>query len=396
MKKNKFLLLAAVAVVFASCGGQQGQMGDNEYAVRTIETQSTELQTSYPAVIRGVQDVEIRPMVSGFITKMHVKQGQTVKKGQVLFEINRVTYEAAARQAKAAVNSAAAQLNTSKLTYENNQKLFANNVIGTYELQSSKNAYENAQAALAQAKANYASAKQNLDYCYVTSPANGVVGDLPYRVGALVSASSAEPLTTVSDINTMQVYFAMTEKDVLDMAKTKGGLHAAISEYPAVKLQLADGTTYGHDGKVAAVSGVIDQATGSVSMRADFPNPDHLLKSGGSGSIVVPHVSTGAIVVPQDAVVQVQDRYFVYILGGDNKVKYSPVTVNPNNDGKNYIIESGLKAGDKIVVSGVTTLKDGMQITPITEAQYQEKLKKTSQMGAHQNDLNKLKEDLTK
>ena len=396
MKKNKFLLLAAVAVVFASCGGQQGQMGDNEYAVRTIETQSTELQTSYPAVIRGVQDVEIRPMVSGFITKMHVKEGQTVKKGQVLFEINRVTYEAAARQAKAAVNSAAAQLNTSKLTYENNQKLFANNVIGTYELQSSKNAYENAQAALAQAKANYASAKQNLDYCYVTSPANGVVGDLPYRVGALVSASSAEPLTTVSDINTMQVYFAMTEKDVLDMTKTKGGLHAAISEYPAVKLQLADGTTYGHDGNVAAVSGVIDQATGSVSMRADFPNPDHLLKSGGSGSIVVPHVSTGAIVVPQDAVVQVQDRYFVYILGGDNKVKYSPVTVNPNNDGKNYIIESGLKAGDKIVVSGVTTLKDGMQITPITEAQYQEKLKKTSQMGAHQNDLNKLKEDLTK
>lgn len=396
MKKNKFLLLAAVAVTFASCGGQQGKMGDNEYAVRTIETQSTELQTSYPATIRGVQDVEIRPMVSGFITKMYVKEGQTVKKGQVLFEINKVTYEAAARQAKAAVNSAEAQLNTSKLTYENNQKLFANNVIGTYELQSSKNAYENAQAALAQAKANYVSAKQNLDFCYVTSPANGVVGNLPYRVGALVSASSAEPLTTVSDINTMQVYFAMTEKDVLDMTKTKGGLHAAISEYPAVKLQLADGTTYNHEGKVAAVSGVIDQATGSVSMRADFPNPEHLLKSGGSGSIIVPHASKGAIVVPQSAVVQVQDRYFVYILGKDNKVKYSPVTVNPNNDGKNYIIESGLKAGDKIAVSGVTTLKDGMQITPITEAQYQEKLKKTSQMGAHQNDLNKLKEDLTK
>ena len=240
------------------------------------------------------------------------------------------------------------------------------------------------------------SAKQNLDYCYVTSPANGVVGDLPYRVGALVSASSAQPLTTVSDINTMQVYFAMTEKDVLDMTKTKGGLHAAISEYPAVKLQLADGTTYNHEGKVAAVSGVIDQSTGSVSMRADFPNPEHLLKSGGSGYIVVPHVSTGVVVIPQAAVVQVQDRYFVYIVGKDNKVKYSPVTVNPNNDGKNYIIESGLKAGDKIVVSGVTTLKDGMKITPITEAQYQEKLKKTSQMGAHQNDLNKLKEDLTK
>ncbi len=396
MKKNRFLLLAAIAVLFASCGGQQGNMGDNEYAVRTIGTQSTELQTSYPATIRGVQDVEIRPKVSGFITKLCVKEGQSVKKGQLLFEIDNVTYQAAVRQAKAAVNSAEAQLNTAKLTYENNQKLFANNVIGTYELQSSKNNYENARAALAQAKANYVSAKQNLDFCYVTSPANGVVGNLPYRVGALVSSSSAEPLTTVSDINTMQVYFSMTEKDMLDLTKTKGGLHAAISEYPPVKLMLADGTTYNHEGKVAAVSGVIDQSTGSVSIRADFPNPEHLLKSGGSGSIVVPHVNSSAIVIPQDAVAQVQDRYFVYILGSDNKVKYSPVTVNPDNDGKSYIIESGLKVGDKIVISGITTLKDGMQITPITEAQYQEKLKKTSKMGAHQNDLNKLKEDLTK
>ena len=396
MKKNRFLLLAAIAVLFASCGGQQGNMGDNEYAVRTIGTQSTELQTSYPATIRGVQDVEIRPKVSGFITKLCVKEGQSVKKGQLLFEIDNVTYQAAVRQAKAAVNSAEAQLNTAKLTYENNQKLFANNVIGTYELQSSKNNYENARAALAQAKANYVSAKQNLDFCYVTSPANGVVGNLPYRVGALVSSSSAEPLTTVSDINTMQVYFSMTEKDMLDLTKTKGGLHAAISEYPPVKLMLADGTTYNHEGKVAAVSGVIDQSTGSVSIRADFPNPEHLLKSGGSGSIVVPHVSSSAIVIPQDAVAQVQDRYFVYILGCDNNVKYSPLTGNPDNDGKSYIIESGLKVGDKIVISGITTLKDGMQITPITEAQYQEKLKKTSKMGAHQNDLNKLKEDLTK
>ena len=396
MKKNKFLLLAAVAVMFASCGGQQGKMGDNEFAVRTIQTQNTELQTSYPPTIRGRKDVEIRPKISGFITKLCVKEGQSVKKGQLLFEIDNVTYQAAVRQAKAAVNSAEAQLNTSKLTYENNQKLFANNVIGTYELQSSKNSYENARAALAQAKASYVSAKQNLDFCYVTSPADGVVGDLPYRVGALVSSSSTEPLTTVSDINTMQVYFAMTEKDMLEMTKTKGGMHAVISEYPAVKLQLADGTTYGHDGKVAAVSGVIDQATGSVSMRADFPNPEHLLKSGGSGYIVVPHVSNNAIVIPQDAVAQVQDRYFVYVVGKDNKVKYTNVTVNPDNDGKNYIIESGLKVGDRIVVKGITALKDGMQISPITEAQYQEKLKKTSQMGSHQNDLNKLKEDFAK
>lgn len=386
MRKINYLLTAALAAVLVSCGGnQKGGFGDNEYAVRTIEGQSANLQTTYPAVIKGVQDVEIRPKISGFITKLCVKEGQTVKAGQLLFVIDNVTYAAAVRQAKAAVNSAKAQLNTSKLTYDNSQKLFKSNVIGDYELQSAKNSYESAQAALAQAQANYVSAKQNLDFCYIKSPSAGVVGNLPYRVGALVSSTSQEPLTTVSNIKTMQVYFSMTEKDLLDMTRTAGGLHAAISEYPAVKLQLADGTMYAHPGRVAAVSGVIDSSTGSVSIRADFPNPENLLKSGGSGSIVVPHESSNVIVVSQEAVAQVQDRYFVYVVGKDNKVKYTNVTVNPNNDGKNYIIESGLDVGDRIVVKGINSLKDGMQIKPITEAQYTEKLKKTSKMGALQN-----------
>lgn len=386
MRKINYLLTAALAAVLVSCGGnQKGGFGDNEYAVRTIEGQSANLQTTYPAMIKGVQDVEIRPKISGFITKLCVKEGQTVKAGQLLFVIDNVTYAAAVRQAKAAVNSAKAQLNTSKLTYDNSQKLFKSNVIGDYELQSAKNSYESAQAALAQAQANYVSAKQNLDFCYIKSPSAGVVGNLPYRVGALVSSTSQEPLTTVSNIKTMQVYFSMTEKDLLDMTRTAGGLHAAISEYPAVKLQLADGTMYAHPGRVAAVSGVIDSSTGSVSIRADFPNPENLLKSGGSGSIVVPHESSNVIVVSQEAVAQVQDRYFVYVVGKDNKVKYTNVTVNPNNDGKNYIIESGLNVGDRIVVKGINSLKDGMQIKPITEAQYTEKLKKTSKMGALQN-----------
>lgn len=386
MRKINYLLTAALAAVLVSCGGnQKGGFGDNEYAVRTIEGQSANLQTTYPAVIKGVQDVEIRPKISGFITKLCVKEGQTVKAGQLLFVIDNVTYAAAVRQAKAAVNSAKAQLNTSKLTYDNSQNLFKSNVIGDYELQSAKNSYESAQAALAQAQANYVSAKQNLDFCYIKSPSAGVVGNLPYRVGALVSSTSQEPLTTVSNIKTMQVYFSMTEKDLLDMTRTAGGLHAAISEYPAVKLQLADGTMYAHPGRVAAVSGVIDSSTGSVSIRADFPNPENLLKSGGSGSIVVPHESSNVIVVSQEAVAQVQDRYFVYVVGKDNKVKYTNVTVNPNNDGKNYIIESGLNVGDRIVVKGINSLKDGMQIKPITEAQYTEKLKKTSKMGALQN-----------
>ena len=400
MKTNKFLLVAAMAVTLASCGGGKSggtpDFGDNEYAVRTIQAQEADIQTTYPATIKGMQDVEIRPKVSGFITKLCVKEGQAVKAGQLLFVIDNVTYAAAVRQAKAAVNSAKAQLSTAKLTYNNNQKLFQNNVIGSYELESAKNAYESALAAVAQAEASYVSAKQNLNFCYVTSPANGVVGDLPYRVGALVSASSQQPLTTVSNISTMQVYFSMTEKDLLDMTKTAGGIHAAIKDYPAVKLQLADGTIYNQPGHVATVSGVIDPTTGSVSMRADFPNPEHLLKSGGSGSIVVPHNNSTAIIIPQDAVSQVQDKYFVYVVGKDNKVKYTPVTVNPNNDGKNYIIDGGLSVGDRIVVNGISSLTDGAEIKPLTEAQYQAKLKKTEDMGADQSDLNKLKKDFGK
>ena len=395
MNKTKILLIAVLTVVLASCGGGKSggkpNFGDNEYAVRTVQGQNADLQTTYPATIKGVQDVEIRPKVSGFITKLCVKEGQQVKAGQLLFVIDNVTYAAAVRQAKAAVNAAKAQLNTARLTYNNSEKLFKNNVIGSYELQSSKNAMESAAAQLAQAEAAYVSAKQNLDFCFVTSPANGVIGDLPYRVGALVSASSQQALTTVSNNSTMQVYFSMTEKDLLDMTKTAGGVNAAISSYPAVKLQLADGSIYNHPGKVATVSGVIDPTTGTVSMRADFPNPERVLKTGASGSIVVPHTATSAVVVPQDAVVEVQDKHFVYVVGKDNKVKYTPVEINSQNDGKTYIITSGLNIGDRFVVNGVSSLQDGMEIKPLTEAQYADKLKKTEELGEAQGDLGKLK-----
>ena len=389
-QKKMFIITALAAAVLASCGGgSQGKpnFGDNEYAVRTVKAQSAELQTSYPATVRGVQDVEIRPKIAGFITKINVKEGQSVKKGQVLFVIDNVTYEAAARQAKAAVNSAKAQLNTSKLTYENSKKLFDNKVIGDFELQSAQNAYESA---------SYVSAKQNLDFCYVTSPANGVIGELPYKVGALVSSSSQQPLTTVSDNKTMQVYFSLTEKELMGLSHSEGGVEAAIKDFPGVKLQLADGSIYGTEGHVAAVSGVIDAATGTVQVRADFDNPGQKLKSGASGSVIVPQTAQDAIVIPQSAVMQVQDKFFVYVVGKDNKVKYTSVTVNPENDGKNYIIESGLKSGETIVVYGVTGLTDGTEIKQLTEAQYAEKLQKAEKLGEAQGDLNEFKKAMGK
>lgn len=397
MKMKNVLFASMMAATLVSCGGGGSlKMGDNQYPVREITATEAALQTTYPASIKGIQDVEIRPKVSGFITKVCVQEGQAVTAGQLLFEIDNETYQAAVREAQAAVNTARSQLNTAQLTYTNNKDLFEKKIIGQYELSTAANSYATAQASLAQAEAALASAKETLSYCYVKSPAAGVIGSLPYKVGALVSSSITEPLTTVSDISTVEVYFAMTEKDIMNLTRKSGGIHTAIADYPQVKLQLADGTIYNQPGKVVKVSGVIDAATGSANMIARFSNPDHLLKSGGSGQIVVPTTASNAIVIPQEATSQVQDRVFVYVVGNDNKVQYTVVEVNPQNDGVNFIITSGLKVGDRIVVKGITTLQDGMEIQPITEAQYNANLKESAEMGADQNDLGKLKEDLSK
>ena len=387
MKTTKILMIAALGTVLASCGGKSGgkpNFADNEYAVRTVATQGTELQTTYPATIKGVQDVQIRPKVSGFLTKVCVHEGQSVSAGQLLFVIDNETYQAQVRQAAAAVNTAKAQLNTAKLTYQNNKKLYDSKIIGEYELSTSANSLSTAQAAVAQAEASLASAKEMLDYCYVKSPAAGVVGSLPFKVGALVSSSSAEPLTTVSDINTMEVYFSVTEKDMLTMTKGEGGVNAAINAYPEVQLRLADGTLYDHPGKVVKASGVIDAATGSISMIARFDNPRKQLRSGGSGQIVVPTTSTGAIIIPQEATSEVQNKKFVYLVGKDNKVQYHEITVNPQDDGKNYIVTSGLQPGDRYVSKGITSLSDGKEIKPITEEQYLKKISDAAKLGENQ------------
>lgn len=376
MKKLSLLAIAAAATVLVSCGNKGGRpnFGDNEFPVQEVTTVSASMQTTYPATIKGIHDVEIRPKVSGFLVQINVHEGQTVSAGQTLFVIDNATYQAAVRQARAAVNTATAQLNTAKLTYDNAQKLFANNVIGSYELESSRNAYESAQAQLAQAKASLASAQETLSFCYVKSPASGVIGNIPFKVGTLVSASTQQALTTVSDISSMEVYFSMTEKDILSMTKTSGSTQEALKEFPAVKLQLADGTTYNEEGHIVKMSGVIDATTGSVQLIANFTNPQRLLKSGGSGAIIIPRSNKSAIVIPQTVVSEVQNKKFVYLLGKDNKVKSSEITVEPQTDGNNYVVTSGLKVGDKYVTNGITKLNDGMEIVPITPKRYQEKI----------------------
>ena len=368
MKMKKLMMFAAMAATLVSCGGGGGRpnFGDNEYPVTTVGTSSADMQTTYPAMIKGVQDVEIRPKIQGFITQINVKEGQTVGAGQTLFVLDNATYQAQVRQAQASVNTAQQQVNTAQLTYENSKQLHANKVIGDYELQTSQNTYESAKAQLAQAQAVLASAREQLSFCFVKSPASGVVGTLPFKKGALVSASNS--LTTVSNISSMEVYFSVTEKDAMTLSA------AGLESLPPVKLQLSDGTIYAHEGKVIKMSGVIDQATGTVQLIATFVNPEKQLKSGGTGTIIIPRQATSAIIIPQSCVSEVQNKKFVFTLGKDNKVKYTEIKVDPQNDGKNYIVTDGLKTGDKYVTNGITKLNDGMEIVPITPERYQKKI----------------------
>ena len=355
------------------------KMGDNEFAVMTVNATTSNQTTSYPATIKGTQDIEIRPQVSGFIVKLYVDEGATVRKGQPLFLIDPTQYKAAVDQADAAVKTAEANLRTQELTEKNKLVLFEKEIISSFEYQTAVNNLLSARAALAQAKAQQVSAKQNLDFCTVKSPSDGVIGTFPYRIGALVSASISEPLTTVSEIKDLYVYFSMTEKELLNLTRAGGSLKEQLEKMPAVKLQLADGTIYEYEGKIDAVSGVIDQTTGSVSMRAIFPNTKNVLRSGGMANVIFPYTIENIIVIPQNVTVEIQDKKFVYVVQSDNTVKYTEIQISSLNDGKNFLVTGGLKSGDKIVTEGVQTLRDGMTITPITQAQkvakYQQALK---------------------
>ena len=387
VKRNRSFSSSRVAFaalglsVLTACGGGQGgmKMGDNQFAVEAVKATSSNQSEQYPATIKGLQDIEVRPQVSGLIVKLCVDEGATVRKGQALFQIDPTQYKAAYDQAAASVKSAKANLETITATERNKKMLHDQKIISDFEYQTAVNNLLTAKANLAQAEAAYTAAKQNLDFCTVKSPSDGVIGTFPYRIGALVSPSISEPLTTVSEIGDMYVYFSMTEKQLLDLTRAGGTLKEQLEKMPAVKLQLADGTMYDAEGKIDAVSGVIDQTTGSVSMRAIFPNKQNILRSGGMANVVFPYTMSEIILIPQTATQEIQDKKFVYVLQPDSTLKHTEIQVSNLNDGKNYIVTGGLKAGDKIVVEGVQTLQDGQKITPITVAQKEAKYQKALQ-----------------
>lgn len=371
MKKNLIArCLGSIGVGFlciiaSSCKEQPAMTASNEYKVLKVSTANKLLSSAYSATIRGRQDIDIYPQVSGFITRLCVEEGQEVKKGQLLFIIDQVPYQAALQTATANVEAAQAALNTAKLTFDSKKELHAQNVVSAFDLQTAENSWLSAKAQLAQMKALELNARNNLSYTEVKSPSNGVVGTLPYRVGALVSANLPQPLTTVSDNSDMYVYFSMTENQLLALTRRYGSKAKALAEMPAIELQLNDKSSYPEKGKIETISGVIDRNTGTVSLRAVFPNKEGLLYSGSSGNVIIPTERENSIVIPQAATYEIQDKVYAFKVV-DGKATSTQIKVTRVNGGKEYIVEEGLAPGDVIVAEGVGLLREG---TPIQAKQ---------------------------
>ena len=361
-KRIAFAALAVCCMAMTACkeGAKTAPKGDTYYETLEVSLTDRTLSTGYSAAISGVQTVEIRPQVSGMITEILIEEGESVK-GQVLFVIDQTPYKAAYEIAAANVKSAEAALSTAELIYQSNKDLFEQDVVSEFDLMTAQNDLTDAEARLALCKAEEVNASNNLSYTEVRSPVNGVASMIPYRVGALVSSSISQPLVTVSDDSRVYAYFSMAENQMLDMVQQYGSLGNAIKQMPEVELVMSNGQVYEHMGKINAISGTISENTGAVSLRAVFNNRNHLLRNGGSGTIIIPSTINDCIAIPQAATYELQDRIFVYKVV-DGKASATEIHVAPQNNGKEYIVTSGLEVGDIIVAEGAGLIKEGTVI----------------------------------
>ncbi|MEE1021627.1 MAG: efflux RND transporter periplasmic adaptor subunit [Muribaculaceae bacterium] len=372
MKIQPYILIAAGmlaggSLLFPSCSKKEDKQAEQpvpELAVITVGEQDASLESGYPATLHGENDVEIRPQVTGFLTKVNVQEGQRVSAGQVLFTIDQVSLQAAVDAAQSAVAVAQANVNTAQTNANNNKLLFEKNIISAPAYQTSVDALNAAKAQLNSANAQLVSARKNLSYSVVKAPTSGVVGSIDFKEGALVSPQTL--LTVLSDNGDVEAYFSLNEKEIYQL--TDGGkktMSEALKTLPAVTLQLANGERYARPGKIISVSGVLDPSTGSATVKALFPNPDGMLRSGNTARVMIPTLSRDAILIPQKATYEMQDMKFCYVLGDSSKVHSTPITISQENDGKNYIVTGGLKPGDQVVVEGVgISVKEGMTIKP--------------------------------
>lgn len=373
----KLMSLFVVAASLYSCQEKNVQQAVPEYAVMVIDEEPVIVKNSFPALISGDTDAQVRSNVSGMIIKKHVDEGDMVKKGDLLMEIDHAPYLADYNMALANVNAAEITVETAELTAINKTNLYQKGIISEYEKKLADNSLESAKAQLEQSKAKLEAAKINLDYSYIKSPNDGVVGFISVSVGSLVGPSTAEPLTTVSQIDVVNADFSIDEKNML-FYTSKGGVKDILKVLPEVELKLADGSMYEHKGKVKSVAGSIDTKTGAANMTADFPNPDKLLRSGATGIVYLPREVTNARLVPQNATFEMQDKKFVYIFN-DSVTEMREIMVDKLTYGENYIVTEGLEVGDVIVIEGVgSSVKNGMKIKPITKEEAEAKFQKAT------------------
>lgn len=368
-KENKKKAFVSVGACFCAllgmltaCTQPAPTSQESGYKTMTVKKENRLLTNSYSAVVKGRQSVEIRPQVSGTITEICVKEGAKVHKGQVLFVIDQVPYKAALQTALANVKSAEAAVATARLTFDSKEELFKERVVSDFDRQTAQNSLLEAEASLAQAKANETNARNDLSYTVVRNPVDGVAGMSSYRVGALVNSSITTPLLTVSDDEEVYVYFSMTENQMLSLLRQYGSVDKSLAGMPKVSLQLSDGVKYAHEGVIDAISGTIDTGTGAVSLRAVFPNPEGMLRNGSTATLVLPYTKENALVVPQEATFEIQDKVYVYKVNESGKAESAQVTVFPLNNGQEYIVESGLQEGEVIVAEGAGLIQENTQI----------------------------------
>ncbi len=367
--KLQHLGLFAFLLAMYSCGKTTQQQRSNQplsLKVVTVTTSDVTLHEDFPTTLQGQQTVEIRPRIAGYIEEMLVDEGDFVKKGQTLFRLNSNDILAQVRSAEAQVKVADAQVATAKINVDKTEPLVEKDIVSEFELESQKTNLALAEAQLAQAKANLANAKANLSYAVITSPTDGIIGNFPYRVGSLVSSTITTPLTTVSNTQNMQAYFSMNDKQFLSLTKDLEGatIKEKLVQLPEVSLVLSDNSVYDLKGKIETASGIVDQQTGSINIRASFPNPNGVLRSGSSGRVRLPELYKDQLTVPQSATYEIQGTHFVFVVNSENKVVNTAIEIIAGNLKDIYVVKHGLKAGDKIVVEGISKLKDGMQINP--------------------------------
>lgn len=364
----KTIFLAVIALSLYSCSTKpqtQTAPPPPSLPVATVLPGNDTTFQEYPASIEGAINVEIRPQVSGSLDRVFVDEGAYVNAGEALFKINDQPYRAQLNNALAGQHAAESALINSQLEIDKLTPLVQNKVVSEYQLKTAKAAYQIAKANIEQAKANVSTAQINMGYTTIKAPVSGYIGRLVKKQGSLVTPADAEALTLLSDVHTVHVYFSLAEKDFVSFKEQYPGetLKDKLKQLPTVGLLLADNSEYAKQGKIDMIDGQFDKNTGAITLRASFPNAQGLLRSGNTGKIRLSILHKDALVVPQSATIEMQDKVFVFALADSNKVKKQPITIIGKN-GANYLVKDGIKAGDQIVLTGIDHLQEGTVIHP--------------------------------